>query len=515
MKQLFLPFIITLFCSIASIAQPAASCPTYRYSVDLHHAPNDHLTVNLEMDHLETTKLIFRLPAMVPGIYGMLNFGKNVTRIVAFDADNQSLPVTQLDTNSWAISGKLRHLTYSVQDDWDDLATYGELVYRSPGSMFSEDDVFLINNNTLFGYFEGFDRCPLQVRFRKPDYLYAATSLTKTAELPEQVDFAAADYHELVDNPILFARPDTAHIQLGDLPVLVACYVTSKEKTAKDIAGYIEPLLRNQKAYLQGQLPVKNYTFIIYIHTTKNPNSSFGDGLEHAQSTVILNNMMYSKASVNRSVYGIASHEFFHTVMPLSLHSEEIEYYDFHHPVMSQHLWLYEGMTEYFTIHMPVFQHLETPEQFYQEIDGKKKTMEQFDSTLSLTNLGKQAVERQDQYLNAYNRGTLVCLCMDIRLREISNGKTGVQDLIQNLLLRYGRHSPFKDDRLFEEMAAVANDETLSAFLRRYLAGNELPPLATYFGKVGLMFGKDGKVQEDPHATEQAIRLREAWLGVK
>ena len=33
---------------------------------------------------------------------------------------------------------------------------------------------------------------------------------------------------------------------------------------------------------------------------------------------------------------------------PLSVHSEEIHSFDFNEPNMSMHLWMYEGVTEYF-----------------------------------------------------------------------------------------------------------------------------------------------------------------------
>ena len=79
-----------------------------------------------------------------------------------------------------------------------------------------------------------------------------------------------------------------------------------------------------------------------------------GDGLEHSQSTLILLRCPLNVEAMTMNVYGIASHEFFHTVMPLALHSEEIQNYDFSNPEMSQHLWLYEGMTEYFTRLLPV-----------------------------------------------------------------------------------------------------------------------------------------------------------------
>jgi predicted metalloprotease with PDZ domain len=44
----------------------------------------------------------------------------------------------------------------------------------------------------------------------------------------------------------------------------------------------------------------------------------------------------------------VVSHEFFHIVTPLSIHSKEIQDFDYNDPKMSEHLWMYEGVTEYF-----------------------------------------------------------------------------------------------------------------------------------------------------------------------
>jgi predicted metalloprotease with PDZ domain len=41
------------------------------------------------------------------------------------------------------------------------------------------------------------------------------------------------------------------------------------------------------------------------------------------------------------------THEFFHIVTPLSIHSKEIQDFDYNDK-MSEHLWMYEGVTEYF-----------------------------------------------------------------------------------------------------------------------------------------------------------------------
>jgi predicted metalloprotease with PDZ domain len=36
----------------------------------------------------------------------------------------------------------------------------------------------------------------------------------------------------------------------------------------------------------------------------------------------------------------------FHIITPLSIHSKEIQDFDYNDPKMSQHLWMYEGVTD-------------------------------------------------------------------------------------------------------------------------------------------------------------------------
>ena len=48
-----------------------------------------------------------------------------------------------------------------------------------------------------------------------------------------------------------------------------------------------------------------------------------------------------------------------------------------------------------------------------------------------------------------------VGLCLDIQLRELSNGKMGTQELMQALVKKYGKNTPFEDDELFNVIAEM------------------------------------------------------------
>jgi predicted metalloprotease with PDZ domain len=70
--------------------------------------------------------------------------------------------------------------------------------------------------------------------------------------------------------------------------------------------------------------------------------------LEHPTATTVVLPELMPKEELVKSMMDVVSHEFFHIVTPLSIHSKEIQYFDYNNPKMSAHLWMYEGVTEYF-----------------------------------------------------------------------------------------------------------------------------------------------------------------------
>ncbi|WP_343635510.1 hypothetical protein [Fluviicola sp.] len=428
-----------------------------------------------------------------------------------FDKKGKKLKTEQKDLNSWKVydARNIARVSYLVDDAWetfDEKMTEG--FYRSAASSFS-DSSFVITPNSLFGYFRGHIHHPIEIIVRKGINLYPATSLKKTLKLNQDL-FYAKNYHQLVDNPIIYALPDTTIFHLPGISVEVACYSTSGKHISKDIAEYIRPLLMAQSKYLNDKLPVDHYTFLIYHSLAPNRNHIIGDGLEHSNSTLILLYMPLDIETIRRNVYGIASHEFFHTLMPLGLHSEEIENYDYNEPKFSKHLWLYEGMTEYFTMHMPVKTGLHTEKELYKEMEEKIRYMNRFDPKLALTELSLHPMEMQDQYYNIYLKGALINLCMDIQLRELSGGEYGTKDLVLDLIAHY-RGKPFEDEKLFHEMAIVSGYPALEEFAAKYMLGTEPLPLEELLLKAGLKL-ENGKISEVENPTPEQQKLRKDWL---
>jgi predicted metalloprotease with PDZ domain len=330
---------------------------TYQYHIDLRQIEDDQLAVTLTFTgHLKDTAY-FYIPRIIPGIYDTLSYGKFIKGLTAFNQQGDVLPVHRPELNRWEIhqAKSLHTLRYVVEDGWDTFDLEGMRPYQSSESHFDRE-VVLLNTHAVFGYFENQVQVPYTLYVQKPEGWFDSGSLPKTSITAREDTYNASSYYDLVNHPLLYAAPDTALFHFPHITIDIACYTTSGKIIAQEIAHHLMPLIEDQTNYLGGQLATDRYTFLIYHQENKKNTIHFADGLEHPQSTLVL---MYAPSDENilkDQLYKIVSHEFFHTQVPLGLHSYEIAHFDFYRPKFSKHLWLYEGTTEYFTIHMPIQQ---------------------------------------------------------------------------------------------------------------------------------------------------------------
>jgi predicted metalloprotease with PDZ domain len=190
-----------------------------------------------------------------------------------------------------------------------------------------------------------------------------------------------------------------------------------------------------------------------------------------------------------QSLIDVVSHEFFHILTPLSVHSEEIHYFDFNNPKMSQHLWLYEGVTEYFANLFQVQQGLIEEDEFYNRMAQKIMSSRRYDDKLPFTKMSVDVLSKpyKDNYLNVYEKGALIGMCLDIELRRVSQGKKGLIDLMQELSNKYGINKPFKDAELFDVITQLTHPD-IRTFLDTHVGGPEPIDYEHFLAKVGVGF---------------------------
>ncbi len=479
--------LLILLVSTATYSQTVQD-NKYRYSVDLNNVSDDKLTIELVTPKINNPVAKFMMPAMVPGTYSVYNFGRFISDLKAFDNSGNELSIAKGDLNTWEISNaeNLYRITYKVRQ------TYGDKedpkVFEPVGTDIDEGKVFVFNNQGFFGYIDGMVNNEYELKFSKPQGFYGATSLMPAIRDDKEEIFSAADYHEVVDNPIMFTVPDTATIRFDEMNVLISVYSPGKGLTAKDFQGPNMELLEAIRRHLGGTLPADRYTFLYYFADMSSEGSGGFGALEHNYSSFYYMPDVPAQAKpfMIKQMQSTNAHEFYHIVTPLNLHAEEIGNFDYNNPVMSKHLWLYEGTTEYFADYIQLKEGLINMDEYKEKIVEKLNGAMKHNDSLAFTELSKGALdEHKDEYLNVYQKGALIGLCLDILIRAESGGQQGWQDVINQLVKKYGKDRSFKDEELFGEIESLTSPK-VREYLDTYVAGSKRIPYNDYLSMIGL-----------------------------
>ncbi len=505
MKIFFLTFCIGL--SFTGYGQSKRN--HYEFTVDLTRVVDDKVFVELVPPAIQESEITFYLPKIIPGTYAVQDYGRFVSDFKVLDKKGNPLGFEKIDVNSWKIrdAKKMARITYWIEDSFD-TQLEGPEIFWPAGTNIEEGKNFVINPSGFFGYFDGMKQTPFRFNVIRNQELYGSTGLIpeKVGEPLSQVTlekgkpgkdtrvdvFQAEDFDRLADSPLMYAKTDTALIKVANTEVLIGSYSPNGVITAKEIANSVREVLMAQKEYLGGTLPVEKYAFIFYF--TDKPINSYG-ALEHSYSSFYYMPET-SIEKMNQNLRDFAAHEFFHIVTPLNIHSEEIGRFDFNDPKMSKHLWLYEGVTEYFAGNMQVKYGLITPEKYLSILRQKLLIADGFKDDLPFTEFSKKVLdEHGDQFYNVYQKGAMIGLCLDIKLRKLSDGKYGLQNLIAELSKKYGKDKAFKDDELFSEIGSMTYGE-IESFLNNYIGGPASLPLAETLALVGVNYIKEQEVKE-------------------
>jgi predicted metalloprotease with PDZ domain len=483
-----LHFIALLLISLAgkTYAQ-AGQNSVYRWSIDLSKVTDDKLQVELLAPALKQNIVFFRLPVMIPGTYAIYDFGRFVSGVKAFDSSGNELKIEKADVNTWKIYDalKLSRLTYTADDTYD--ADTNNFVFEPAGTNFETGKNYVLNPGSFIGYFEGYSKLPYEISITHPPGFYGSTSLIPLQSDKLMDTYRVESYADLVDAPLMYNLPDTTSLDIGGARILVSVY-SDGPKISPTIAAEVKDILVAAKNYLGGDLPIKKYAFLIYLLNKNDTTHTQFGALEHSYSS------MYflpdgDATELASSIRNISAHEFYHIITPLNIHSEEIGNFDFNQPRMSKHLWLYEGVTEYTATYVQLREKLITPEKYFAALRSKIYTSRKnYNDSLPFTLLSKGALEEyKDQYGNVYEKGALIGFCLDVQLRSLSDGSSGLQDLMNQLAEKYGKNKSFRDGTLFREITALTYHQ-IGKFFTDHVEGSKPLPLEEVFRLIGYKY---------------------------
>lgn len=482
---------------LSKTAEEIATQASVSTSINLANVSNDRVWVEIDPGLFTQDTVTYRIPRVVQGTYDISDFGSFAEEFVAYDYSGEEISFTHPDENTWVIPNakKLDKLGYYVNDTFD-IENTDKATPFSPSGTNIEEDNFVLNLHGFIGYFEELKDNSYKLAVTSPVGMKKSSALSVSSSTVLDGDstvvdnYTAARYFDITDNPMFYGDLDIEEFQVGDIKIVLSVYSPNGVHKASTIKGTVLEMMQAQKAYLGDMNSTPRYDIYLYL-SEGNETSPAGFGaLEHQTSTVVVLPEQMQDAQLSQTMIDVVSHEFFHIVTPLSVHSEDVHYFDYNQPTFSKHLWMYEGVTEYFASHFQVYEDLQPKEEFYSKIQGKIASSYTMDDSMSFTVLSENVIDEPyaSNYYNVYQKGALIGMCIDILMREESNGERSMLSLLKELSAKYGVDQPFEDDNLIAEITEMTYP-SVGEFLRTHVVGTTPIEYSVFFDKVGLEMG--------------------------
>jgi predicted metalloprotease with PDZ domain len=320
----------------------------------------------------------------------------------------------------------------------------------------------------------------------------------------------------LIDNPIVVAPADTAGFWVNNTRVTIACIDFRGKKHATHFKSLLEADLQAVAQFMP-VLPVDRYTFLITVADFTEVGQAIQDAqagnirpialirallrmrgqglgaLEHNTSSLyFLGDFGVDLPDLNLDgqLASSAVHEFMHIVTPLGLHAPAIHDFNYANPSMSQHLWLYEGVTEYFSHLIRLQGSRVTVDEFLAEMQGKIRSGERFPfEKMSFAEMSTNVLEKgyKEQYGHVYDRGAVLAWLLDAEIRRLTNDARSLRDVVLDLHAQYGPNKPFDEAGFYDAFAAASHPE-MRAFFTQYIEGRQALPYAQMLAPLGVTY---------------------------
>jgi predicted metalloprotease with PDZ domain len=329
------------------------------------------------------------------------------------------------------------------------------------------------------------DAIPVKASLNLPTDLTAFTSLDRTTSNPGVLRFVTSSLDRLVDAPVLAAR-HTRSVPLGadgqrsiSLDILSddpADLVIGSDETAKMRALVV------QTSLVFGPAPFRHYDAIVALD-----DATGAGGIEHLEEGE--NNLpkrYFIEPGKQLGNRDLIAHELVHAWNGRFRQPADLWVPTFNRPVSGSLLWVYEGQTEFWGRVLAARSGLRTRQDTLDKLALDAATVANrpgraWKSLADSTNdavymaghhVGWRDWQRREDY---YPEGVLLWLDVEARLRELSNGRRGLDDFAAHFF-RVDRPTGMVSTYTFEDVCRTLNQLVpgdWSAFLRRHLTSHE------------------------------------------
>ncbi|WP_348822319.1 M61 family metallopeptidase [Flavobacterium aestuarii] len=495
-KIIFL-FILILNAIMHHAVYAQSVNPVMSYTVSMPNPENHYFHVELRCSGWKEDTADFKMPNWMPGYYQIMNYSKMVENFAAI-SNNKNLDVKNINENTWQIKtekGKPFTLSYDVKADKQFVAN----------SYLDETHAYIIPNS-LFLYINEHINIPVAVKISGVKKGFKiATGLDPAAG--KENEFTAPDFDILYDCPLL----------IGDLEELPSFKVNGIEHRfigyklgSFDKITFMNNLKKvvESAAAIIGDIPYKQYTFIGI-----GPGQG---GIEHLNNTTISfdGNGLDNPDAMN-TMMNFLAHEYFHHYNVKRIRPFELGPFDYDKGSKTNLLWVSEGLSvyyEYLIVKRAGLVDQQTLFSFFENsINAFENSPGRFHQSLTQASyetwsdgpFGKQG-EDANKAISYYEKGPVVGLLLDFAIRQATQNKKSLDDVMRFLYWEYYK----KSDRGFTDAEFQNACETIAgislADVFEYVYTTKEMDYDKYLFYAGLKM----KVQLDPQSKVKKYSLQ-------
>lgn len=450
-----------------------------KYRIGSRHPQAHYFDLSIEVPEPDPEGQVFSLPTWIPGSYMIRDFAKNIVDLQA-RCNGEKLEITQLDKSRWqakACQGALI-LEYRVYA-WD-LSVRGAHLDTTHG---------FFNGTSVFMSFAGFEELPCELQIERPEHedcadWRLATTMLRKDDQQQLGDFSfgpfkAPNYQELIDHPVEMGLFVQDHFEASGVRhdlILTGRFNCDLERLKQDLIRICE----YQITLFGTPAPMPQYMFLTMV-----VGDGYG-GLEHRNSTSLMCSRKQlpvpGMAGLNddyRGFLGLCSHEYFHSWNVKRIRPEVLLSPDLSSETYTPLLWAFEGITSYYddlcllrSGCIDIDDYLDLLGQTMTRVQrglGRHRQSAAESSFNAWTKFYKQDENAANAIVSYYAKGALIALAIDLRIRDVTNNRKSLDDVMRMLWQRYQQDGGGVDDQTIQQCVSKVAGADLEEELNQWI----------------------------------------------
>ena len=465
-------------CASPSNPKPEAT----EYFISLSDASTHVAHVSIRL-HGTGRGTILNMPVW-NALYQVRNFAANVEAVTARDERGQTLNVSHSGTSQWEFDARESCTVVSYDIYLDMPGPFGSLL---------DADHAFFNWAMVLMYSPALRNEPAAIRLIDVPVSWGMrdTHVLGEAAAGKVQDVAgiAPNYDTLTDSPALLGIFQEQSFQQDGATYHIVVHASPADYDAQLLQDSLQRITHTAVDWMQDR-PYDEYTFLYDF-----PHGPAFGGMEHAYGTAISASAASGKVNL-AAVANVSAHEFFHLWNVKRIRPQSLEPIDYQQEQPTRALWFSEGVTstvgELLLARAGLIderQYLEALAAEITELERRPAHVWQSaeDSSLDAWFEGNAYYRSPERSISYYNKGEILGVLLDLRIRELTQGAKSLRDAFQWMNEHYAKqHRSFPDSAGVQQAAEAVSGQSFADFFRDYVAGVNPIPYDDCFRFVGL-----------------------------